>query len=68
METPVTMSVANLCRFVSKVKAMRNAQKLFYSTKNFNTLAQAKAIEKEVDEFIIKADQSANILAKELIS
>lgn len=38
--------------FIDKVHAMRKAQKKYFRTRNFNSLNEAKALEKEVDQMI----------------
>lgn len=40
------------CPIVLKVRRMREAQKKYFKTKNKNDLAEAKALEKEVDFLI----------------
>ncbi len=62
MEQSITTSIVNLSRFVSKVKAMRSAQADYISTKRHNDLVRAKAVEKEVDEMIQNASESASYL------
>ena len=64
MEQSIATSIINLSRFVSKVKAMRSAQADYISTKQHNDLARAKAVEKEVDEMIQHASESASYLNK----
>lgn len=43
--------------FIEKVKAMREAQKLYFRTRSANAKAQAIALEKEVDKMIASTNQ-----------
>lgn len=45
----IRRDIIALSRFISKVIALRDAQKDFFSEKSYRNLAQAKALETEID-------------------
>ncbi len=46
---------------VRKVKAMRNAQKMYFKYRELNWLQEAKTLEGDVDHMIKKAEQEGMI-------
>lgn len=58
----IRSSAAQLSKFVAVVTALRDAQRLYYKSKNFDVLKKARALEKQVDEESAKALKSVSII------
>ncbi len=52
----------NINQFADLVESMRQAQKIYFKTKNRDVLEKCKKLEKEVDAEILKIQDSKNTL------
>lgn len=52
------MDESDLTTFVNLVRSMRNAQKDYFRTHDYNTLLESKKLESLVDRFIKRFDES----------
>lgn len=71
MENSIQISeeyLVTIARFISKVSAMRSAQRNYFRERTYSYLTQSKALEKEIDNMIIEATEASNKIYKSLFN
>ena len=63
MSTEDTIRLAEAHRFMDTVKKMRNAQKMYFRTREKTYLEESKRLEREVDRMIDNANKPLDIPA-----
>lgn len=63
MSTEDTIRLAEAHRFMDTVKKMRNAQKMYFRTREKTYLEESKRLEREVDRLIDNANKPLDIPA-----
>lgn len=63
MSTEDTIRLAEAHRFMDTVKKMRNAQKMYFRTREKTYLEESKKLEREVDRLIDNANKPLDIPA-----